>query len=148
MTYSDTSVQRELAERFVLLKLDLFKSPRPVVRPLNVIWTPTLLFADRRGTVHYRSVNFLPPREFLVVLDIGEAHVDLRWTRMDAAITRLQAAFERDPDSKLADEVLYWLAIATYLKTHSNDEMYPIWDDLQRRFPDSIWAARIPERVW
>ena len=148
MTYSDTTVQQELSERFILLKLDLFKSPRAVVRPLNVIWTPTILFADRRGTVHYRSVNFLPPREFLTVLEIGESHVDLRWTRMDAAIERLRSAFERDPDGKLADEVLYWLGIATYLKTHSNDEMYRVWHHLQERFPDSIWAARIPHRVW
>ncbi len=148
MTYSDTTVQRELSERFILLKLDLFKSPRNVMRPLNVIWTPTLLFADRRGTIHYRSVNFLPPREFLTVLDIGESHVDLRWTRADDAIKRLRGALERDPDGKLADEVLYWLGIATYLKTHSNDEMYRVWHQLQERFPDSIWAARIPRRVW
>jgi hypothetical protein len=148
VTYPDPDVQRELSERFVLLKLDLFNSPRQVVRPLNVIWTPTLLFADRRGTVHYRSVNFLPPREFLTVLDIGESHVDLRWTRTDVAIERLKSSFERDPDGKLADEVMYWWGIALYLKTHSNDEMYRIWDDLRERFPDSIWSARVPERGW
>jgi hypothetical protein len=146
VTYPDSDVQRELSERFVLLKLDLFNSPRAVMRPLNVIWTPTLLFADRRGAIHYRSVNFLPPREFLTVLDIGQANVDLRWTRMDAAIERLKSAFERDPDGKLADEVLYWWGIAVYLKTHSNDEMYRIWDDMRKRFPDSIWSARVPDR--
>jgi hypothetical protein len=148
VTYPDPDVARELSERFVLLKLDLFNSPRAVVRPLNVIWTPTLLFADRRGAVHYRSVNFLPPREFLTILDIGESQVDLRWTRADAAIERLLAAFERDPEGKLADEVMYWWGIATYLKTHSNDEMYRVWDDLRERFPDSIWTARVPERGW
>jgi hypothetical protein len=148
VTYSNTEVQKQLSSRFVLLKLDLFKSPRAMVRPLNVIWTPTLLFADRRGTTHYRSVNFLPPREFLTILDIGEAHVDMRWTRMDAAIDRLQSALERDPEGKLADEVLYWLGIATYLKTHSNDEMYRIWHRLRERFPDSIWTTRVPKRVW
>lgn len=143
-TFSDDEVQKQLTDRFVLLKLDLFKSPRPVLRPLNAIWTPTLLFADRRGTVHYRSVNFLPPREFLTVLDIGQSHVDLRWTRTDAAIERLQAAFEHDPEGKLADEVMYWWGMAVFLKTHSNPEMYRIWDDLRERFPDSIWSARVP----
>lgn len=144
MTYPDPRVEQALNERFILLKLDLFQSPRDVMRPLNVIWTPTLLFADRRGTVHYRSVNFLPPEEFLTILDIGESQVDLRWTRMDAAIERLQSAFERDPEGKLADEVLYWWGIAVYLKTRSNDEMYRIWDDLRQRFPDSVWSARVP----
>lgn len=144
MTYPDSRVEQALTERFILLKLDLFKSPREVMRPLNVIWTPTLLFADRRGTVHYRSVNFLPPEEFLTILDIGESQVDLRWTRADAAIERLAATFERDPAGKLADEVLYWWGIAVYLKTRSNDEMYRIWDDLRERFPDSVWSARVP----
>lgn len=144
MTYPDPDVQNALTERFILLKLDLFNSPRDVMRPLNVIWTPTLLFADRRGSVHYRNVNFLPPREFLTVLDIGQAHVDLRWTRSDAAIERLHSAYERDPDGKLADEVLYWWGISVYLKTHSNDEMYAVWDQLRERFPDSIWTARVP----
>jgi hypothetical protein len=144
VTYPDARVARELTERFVLLKLDLFKSPRPVMRPLNVIWTPTLLFADRRGTVHYRSVNFLPPDLFLTLLDIGESHVDLRWSRADQAIERLQAAFERDPENALAPEVLYWWGIGVYLKTRSNSRMYEVWDVLHERFPDSIWTARVP----
>src|SRR5690625_2184740 len=114
------------------------------MRPLNVIWTPTLLFADRRGTVHYRSINFLQPRAFLTILDIGESQVDMRWTRCNTAIDWLRTAFERDPEGKLADEVMYWWGIAVYLKTRSNDEMYRFWDDLRERFPDSICTARVP----
>jgi hypothetical protein len=144
VTYPDDSVAAALSERFVLLKLDLFKSPRDVVRPLNVIWTPTLLFADRRGTVHYRNVNFLPPDPFLTLLDIGESHVDLRWAKTDQAIDRLANAYEREPDGLLADEVLYWWGIAVYLKTRSNPKMYEIWDVLRERFPNSVWAARVP----
>ena len=144
MTYPDARVEQQLNDRFVLLKLDLFKSPRNVMRPLNVIWTPTLLFVDRRGTVHYRSVNFMPPDPFLTLLDIGESHVDLRWTRTDQAIERLRSAYERDPDGVLADEVLYWLGIAVYLKTHSNPQMYEVWDELRDKFPNSVWAQRIP----
>jgi hypothetical protein len=144
VTYPDARVARELGERFVLLKLDLFKSPRPVMRPLNVIWTPTLLFADRRGTVHYRSVNFLPPDLFLALLDIGESHVDLRWSRAEQAIDRLQSAYERDPAGALAPEVLYWWGIAVYLKSRSNPRMYEVWDVLRERFSDSVWTTRVP----
>ncbi|MBX6341907.1 MAG: thioredoxin family protein [Thermomicrobiaceae bacterium] len=144
MTYPDARVAEAVTARFVPLKLDLFQGPREVLRPLGVIWTPTILFADRRGAVHYRSVNFLPPDLFLALLDLGEASVDLHWSRTDHAIDLLRGAYERDPDGALAPEVLYWWGIAVYLKTHSNDAMYRVWDRLRERFPDSIWAARVP----
>ena len=131
-------------ERFVPLKLDLFRGPREVVRALNVLWTPTLLFADRRLVVHYHSLNFLPPRHFLTLLDIGEAEVNLRWSRTEHAIELLRRAAQRDPDGPLAAEALYRLGIATYLLTHSNDEMYVVWDELRDRFPDSEWTLRVP----
>jgi tetratricopeptide (TPR) repeat protein len=133
-----------VSERFVPLKLHLFESTRAVIRPLNVIWTPTILIADRRMAVHYRSLNFLPPRHFLTLLDIGEAELDLRWSRTQRAIELLARAYERDPDGPLAAEALYRRGIAVYLLTHSNEQMYAIWDILRERLPDSIWAARVP----
>lgn len=137
-------MSREISERFVPLRLDLFRSPREVVRPLDVIWTPTTLFADRRLAVHYRSLNYLAPRQYLTALDIGEAEVDLRWSRTEHAISLLRRAEERDPSGPLAAEALYRRGIATYLLTHSNPAMYEVWDDLRQRFPESEWALRVP----
>ena len=144
MTYPDPQVSAAIIERFIPLKLDLFRDPREVLRPLDVIWTPTILFADRRGTPHYRSLTFLPPELFLALLDIGEANIDLRWSRNEHAIALLRGAYERDPDGRLAPEVLYWWGIAVYLQTHSDPAMYEIWDILRQRFPESIWSARVP----
>lgn len=133
-----------MSARFVPLKLHLFEGPREAVRPLNVIWTPTILFADRRWTVHHQSINFLPPHHFLTLLDIGEAEVALRWSRPQQAIDLLAAAYERDPDGPFAAETLYRRGIATYLLSHSNPEMYAIWNILRERFPQSEWTARVP----
>lgn len=144
MTYPDARVVAAVEQRFVPLKLDLFHDPREVIRPLDVIWTPTILFADRRGDVHYRGLNFLPPELFLSLLDLGEANVELRWSRTDHAIALLRAAYDRDPDGAMAAEVLYHWGIAVYLKSHSNEAMYEVWDVLRKRFPASVWAARVP----
>jgi hypothetical protein len=143
VTYPDPDVAAAVSERFVPLRLDLFRD-RAVVRPLNVIWTPTLLFADRRGTIHYRSINYLPPEDFLDLLDVGEANTRLRWGEYDRAIILLAAVTERNPDGPFAPEAIYWRGIAVYLKSHSNEAMYAIWREIQDRFPDSIWAKRIP----
>jgi hypothetical protein len=143
VTYPDARVQTAIADRFVPLRLDLFKD-RAVVRPLNVIWTPTLLVADRRGTVHYRNVNFLPPNDFLDMLDLGEASSRLRWAEYDHAIELLAAVTDRQPDGVFAAEAIYWRGITTYLKTHNNDEMYRVWQEILDRFPESVWAKRVP----
>ena len=143
MTYPNLAVRQAVADRFVPLRLDLF-ADRDAVRPLNVLWTPTLLVADRRGVVHYRSVNFLPPADFLDVLDIGEASARLRWAEYDRAIALLATVTARHPDGPLAPEAIYWRGIATYLKTRSTPDMYAVWREIQERFHDSIWARRIP----
>ncbi len=143
MTYPDPAVRQAIAARFVPLRLDLF-ADRAVVRPLNVIWTPTLLVADRRGMVHYRSVNFLPPADFLDVLDIGEANARLRWGEYDRAMELLAAVPARHPDGALTPEAIYWRGIAAYLKTRSNEDLDAIWAEIPERWPNSIWARHIP----
>ncbi len=144
MTHPDPRVIEAIQTRFIPLQLDLFADPREVLRPLNVIWTPTVLFADRRGTVHYQSVDFLPPELYLTLLDIGEAHVAMHWSRADVAIALLQRAYERDTEGPFAAEALYWWGVATYLKTRSNAELDRVRRLLLDRFPRSIWAARVP----
>lgn len=143
MTYPDSVVRRAVGERFIPLKLDLF-ADREAVRPLNVVWTPTLLFGDRRGAIHYRSLNFLPPADFLDLLDIGEASTRLRWGEYDRAIALLADVVERDSSAPLAPEAIYLRGIAAYLKTHDGALLDAIWGDLRERFPDSIWTRRIP----
>lgn len=143
MTYPDAAVRAAVHARFVPLRLDLFRD-RAAVRPLDVIWTPTLLVADRRGNVHYRSVNFLPPADFLDMLDIGEASARLRWAEYDRVMALLAAVPVRHPDGPLAPEAVYWRGIAAYLKTHDNAAMCAIWREIQERYPASIWARRIP----
>lgn len=132
-----------VAERFVPVKLDL-AADRGVVRALNVVWTPTILFADRRGVVSHQGINFLPPADFLDLLDIGEALVRLRWAEYERAIALLAAVTARDPAAPSAPEAIYWRGIATYLKGHSTEEMGRVWRELVERFPGSIWARRIP----
>ncbi len=144
MTYPDPTVHSAVSERFIPLKLHLH-SDRAVVRPLGVFWTPTILFADRTGKVRYQSVNFLPPPEFLGILDIGEALTRMRWMEHDVAIARLTDAERRDPHGPLAAEALYWRGTAAYFQAgHDSHASEAVWRELVGRFPDSIWAKRVP----
>jgi hypothetical protein len=142
VTYPDERVRTAVEQRFVPLALDLFRDPREWLRPLGVIWTPTVLFLDRRGAVRYQSPDFLPPDLFLDLLDLGEGHVALHWARFAEASQLFQRLATREPASPWAAEAQYWWGVAVYLATRSREKLDAVWAGLRTRFPDSIWAAR------
>jgi thioredoxin-related protein len=143
-TFADPTIVREVSERFVPVKLHLFKD-RAVVRAWSLFWTPTVLFGDRSGKIRYESVNFLPPEQFIDVLDIGEARVAMRWKEFEKAIALLKDVEERHPDGPLTAEAMYWRGMAEYFLEKSNPEASRrVWNEIAERFPDSIWAKRQP----
>jgi hypothetical protein len=143
-TFGDARVAQAIADRFIPVKLHLFND-REFSRQWQVFWTPTVLFADKSGRVRYESPNFLPPDEFLDLLDIGEAMVGMRWKEYDRAISLLAELEYRSPHGPLTAEAIYWRGIAAYFRDgYSSASANSEWAELLDRFPDSIWAKRIP----
>ncbi len=146
MTYPDPAVTSAVETAFVPLRLQLGD---PHVRDLNIVWLPTVIILDLRGREHYRNLNAVPPEDFLDVLALGEAHFRLKDARTEShtrAIDVLEAALSRRLDGPLHPELLYWLAIAGYFRGHHDGEFRDrVWSELWQRYPDSIWAHRIPE---
>ncbi|MEJ7837710.1 MAG: thioredoxin fold domain-containing protein [Thermomicrobiales bacterium] len=144
VTFVEPQVAEAIATRFVPVQLDLRKNSE-FARQWQVFWTPTILFADRSGKVRYQSPNFLPPAEFLDVLDIGEALVGMRWKEYDKSIRLLHELRDRSPSGPLTAEALYWRGIAAYFRDGSSSKSaHAEWQELLDTFPDSIWALRIP----
>lgn len=143
--YPVAAVARAVADRFVALRLD-HKDPH--VRELRVVWLPTVLVLDRRGVEHYRNVNAVPPAEFLDLLDLGEALARMREAEYDRSVALLEAALDRRRDGPLHPELLFWLGIAGYYRGgHAGAARDRAWADLMARYPDSIWALRVPEAM-
>lgn len=143
MTYPDPAVARVVTDRFVPLKLHMSD---PHVRDLNLLWLPTVYVLDHRGVVHGRSVNHLPPADFLDTLDLGEAHARLKQAGQAAsAVELLRAALGRRPDGPLHPELLFLLGIAVYFAgEHDHAGRDGVWAELTARHPDSVWAHRVP----
>jgi hypothetical protein len=146
VTYPDPAVIAAVEEAFVPLRLQLGNRH---VRDLNIVWLPTVVILDHRGREHYRNVNAAPPEDFLDVLALGEAHFRLKDARTESharAMAVLEAALDRRPHGPLHPELLYWLAIAGYFRGHHDGEFRDrVWGELRRRYPDSVWAHRVPE---
>jgi len=144
--YPDPAVIAAVTEAFVPLRLD-FRDPR--MRELNVVWLPTVLIRDHRGHEHYRLVNAAPAADFLDVLALGEAHARLKEGRSSSrqrAVTVLAEALQRRDDGPYHPELLYWHAIAGYfLQEHDEAFRDRVWAELRHRYPESVWARRVPE---
>ena len=145
MTYPNPAVISAVEEAFVPLRLQLGD---PHVRDLNIVWLPTVVILDHRGREHHRNVNAAPPEDFLDVLALGEAHARLKDARTESharAEQVLKEALARRRDGPLHPELLYWLAIAGYFRGHHDGEIRDhIWTELRHRYPDSVWAHRVP----
>lgn len=144
VTFADDAVAEEIRERFIPLKLHLFQD-REFTRQHQVFWTPTILIADHSGKVRYTSVNYLPPEEFADVLDIGEGMVAMRWKEYDRSIRHFEAVEARRPDGPMTAEAIYWRGMAAYFRDGKAPAVAKgVWQEIQERFPDSIWAKRQP----
>lgn len=148
MTYPDPAVIARVNATFVPLRLELRD---PHVRELNIVWLPTVVIRDHRGNEHGRNVNAAPPDVFLDVLALGEAHALLKSARGESharAEELLAEALARRHDGPLHPELLYWQAIAGYFRgKHDGEFRDRVWSDLLRRYPDSVWAHRVPEHL-
>jgi thioredoxin-related protein len=143
-TFREPRVIHEITTRFVPLKLDLFQD-RDFTRAHQIWWTPTLLIADHSGKVRYSSINFLPAEETLDVLDIGEGLAAMRWKGYDKAIALFRAVEERRPEGPMTAEAMYWRGMAEYFRQgRSAAASRVVWQEIQERFPETIWAKRQP----
>ena len=134
-----------ISERFVAFRAMLDnRDHAPLFRANTIIWTPTIGFMDRNGALHYHSVGFLPPLEFISVLKIGRARSLMAWTRSAEAVEELAGAAE--VMNSFTPEVLYWLGIARFLQRRDTTGMWEAWDKLVELYPDSPWAKRVYAR--
>jgi hypothetical protein len=112
----------------------------PHFRANHVIWTPSVGFADRNGSMHYVAPGYSPPPEFLATLKIGRARCLMAWTRNAEAAKLLEEAAPED--NAMAAEALFWLSTAYFFERRDSTRMYEVWEELVRRYPDSPWAKR------
>jgi thiol-disulfide isomerase/thioredoxin len=142
VTYRSPAVLDELAAGFVAVKYNT-KQPEPALRLLNdgraLLWSPTLVVLDPRGTEVRRLVGYVPPDELVAELELGRALVELLHGRSPVARERLAALGAGD--TSVAAEATYWEGVAAW-KLGGLPELVPVWDRIGERFPDSPWAAR------
>lgn len=143
MTYSDEEVSRSLADGFVTAKLDTTRPESEEARErFHPVWTPTLIVLDAKGREMWRTVGFLPPREFLAAMRVAKGMVYLGAGEFGKAHDEFRETADRFSDTFAAPEALYWCAVAAYKRDGNPDGLIRIWKELGQRYPKSAWWLR------
>jgi hypothetical protein len=147
VTYPDPAVSGYINASFVPFSASMgTREHWPLFRSNHIIWTPSIGFADHRGSMHHHSPGYLPPEDCLAALKIGRARCLMAWTRNVEAARELEdAAAQRGP---MAPEALFWLGTAHFLERRESARMYETWATLVKEYPDSPWARRTYPELW
>jgi hypothetical protein len=142
VTYPDPRVAPFLRAHFVPVKVPV-KQNRDLAEQYQVSWTPNVVIADERGTVHERIEGFLPPAEFVARLSLGAGKYHLHRNEFDRAKERFEEVARRHHGTAAGAEALYWLGVAAYKQSHDPSALRTAgWEQLAREYPDSEWAKR------
>jgi hypothetical protein len=145
VTYPHEKVAEYISGHFAPWKVSYDTASR-LLRRYNVVWTPTIIFADRKGTEHFRLTGFLPPEVFITYLAMGRAGVAWGSHNYPEAAELFDAVARDFPDSPLAPEAVYYRGVARVKATDDDAHLDQVVADLQRLYPDSEWLLRA--RPW
>lgn len=142
MTYPDASVTELINGHFIPLKLHVGEDAKLAER-FEVTWTPTIIVAEADGTIHHRFTGFLPPDEYRAQIWFGMAKTDFDKGNYLEASTKFKAVVAQYPDCACAPEAQYWLGVSEFKHTGSADALRAAWQELLKKYPDSVWATKV-----
>ena len=145
MTYPDGKIVEYVSEHFIGWRVD-YSTESHLLRRYNVVWTPTVVFADINSSEHYREVGYLPPHLFIAHLAMGRAQVAWRTHNYSEAGELFDALAGDYPESILAPEALYFRGVCRYKATGSDVHLFEAAGALERLYPESDWLLR--SRPW
>jgi hypothetical protein len=134
-------VAAALNRHFVPVQVDFEKASK-LVDQYRAIWTPNLNIVDARERRMFHVEGWLPPSEFLAMLETARGQFSLRGKKYDDAASCFKAVFDKYPLSMYAPQALYYRGVSRYLSSHKVEDLKEDWIMLQRFYPASGWAIK------
>jgi hypothetical protein len=134
-------VAETLNRHFVPVQVDYEKAAK-LVDQYQAIWTPNLNVVDARERRMLHAEGWLPPAEFLAMLQTARGQFSLRSKKFDEAAAHFQSVFDKYPFSPYAPQSLYYRGVSRYLSSHKVEELKEDWIMLQRFYPASAWSVK------
>ena len=139
VTYPDDAVVAAIERDFVPFKINMLERHpdfKEACAGGRVMWGPTIVVADSRGSEVRRWVGWLPPRSFVAELAFCRALADFNLGKFPAALAGFDAIVERDSGTEIHPEALYWQGVAGFIAGSKDWEaLRGSWTRLAEEYP-------------
>ena len=145
VTYPDDAVIRAIERNFSPFKINMLERHpdfKEACAGGRVLWGPTLVVADARGSEVRRWVGWLPPESFVAELAYCRALADFNRGEFAEALAGFDAIVERDAGTEIHPEALYWQGIAGFMAGRQDWEaLGRSWKRLAEEYPNNRFGT-------
>jgi len=142
VTYPDQEVAKFVDLNFIPVQIETAAENQPLMSQYGVTWTPSLFVLDADGKVHYSTVGFITPEEFVPTFLVGKGRWYFDTGQLTDASAILEEVLDRYPHSNVAPEAIFFLGVARYKLTHDPKPLRAAYDALKAKYPQSEWTKR------
>jgi TolA-binding protein len=145
VTYPDDAVIETLGRGFAPYKINMLERHpdfREACAGGRVMWGPTFVIADARGTEIRRWVGWLPPENFVAELAFCHAMALYNRGKLADAFAAFSKIVEGNADAEIHPEALYWQGAAGFLAGDKDwAALREAWTRLTREHPGNRFAT-------
>ncbi len=145
VTYPDESVIATINDNFVPFKLNMLERHpdyKDACAGGRVMWGPTLIIADARGSEIRRWVGWLPPNSFVAELGFCSALAQFNRGKFAEALGGFAAIVDEGTGTEIHPEALYWKGVAGFMAGKSDwNALRESWGRLVADYPGNRFAT-------
>jgi TolA-binding protein len=145
VTYPHPDVAPAIDEGFVPYKINMMERHpdfKEACAGGRVLWGPTFIVADSRGSEIRRWVGWLPPEAFVAELAFCRALAHYNSGRFAEALAGFDGVVETGAGTEIHPEALYWQGIAGFMAGKFDwDALERSWRQVVEQYPGHRFAT-------
>lgn len=145
VTYPEPTVVEAIEQGFTPYKINMMERHpdfKEACAGGRVLWGPTLIVADARGSEVRRWVGWLPPAGFVAELSFCRALADYNHGKFAEALAGFDALVENAGDAEIHPEAIYWQGVAGFMAGSKDwNALRSSWTRLTEEYPGNRFAT-------
>jgi hypothetical protein len=140
ITYSNDEVIKFVNTALIPLRIPFDR--KPISEMYNIIWTPAVFILDLDGNIHYESIGFLGPDDFISTMLAGMGMMHYHFREFEKAEKLFNRSVREHPNSSRYPESVYMRGVCRYLATDDSEDLREVYNLLKDKYPKNEWTRK------